>query len=94
MGRDSYQQAMEQRLRDLSLQIESVKERLGATSDGLRRELASQLNLLERRRDIVREKLDALCDEPDGTWDDLKAEFEDEWDLLVQDFEERVANLA
>lgn len=94
MGRDSYQQAMEQRLRDLSLQIESVKMRLAEASDGLREELACQLDLMERRRDIVREKLDALCDEPDGTWEDLRAEIEDEWDALIQDFEERVASLA
>ncbi|HSV28910.1 MAG TPA: hypothetical protein VLL76_05110 [Candidatus Omnitrophota bacterium] len=94
MGRDSYQQTMEQRFRDLSFQIECVKARLSESSDGLRRELAGTLSLLERRRDIMREKLDALQDEPDGTWEDLKAEVEDEWDALCQDFEERVANLA
>lgn len=94
MGRDTYQRAMEQRLRDLALQIESVKERLSNASDGLRRELACQMGLLERRRDIVREKLDALGDEPDGTWEDLRAEVEVEWDCLVQDFEEKVASLV
>lgn len=92
--RDGYQQMMEQRLRDLSLQIESVRTRLADAGEGLRRELAGQLNLLECRRDAVREKLDALYDEPDGTWDDARSEVEDEWDSLVQDFEERVANLA
>lgn len=95
MGRDSYQQAMEQRIRDLSFQIECIKNRLlESAADGLKRELAGQLDMLERRRDGVREKLDALQDEPDGTWEDLRLEVEDEWDALVQDFEERVANLA
>lgn len=97
--RDRYQRIMEQRLRDLSLQVESVRTRLadagdGLRGDGLKRELAGQLDLLERRRDAVREKLDALYDEPDGTWDDLKGEVEDEWNSLVQEFEERVARLA
>jgi hypothetical protein len=95
MVRETYQQVMDQRVRDLSLQIESVKARLLEGPDGgLKRELAVQLDLLERRRDIVREKLVALHDEPDGTWEELKAELEDDWDSLVQCFEERVSSLA
>ena len=95
MGRETYQAAMEQRLRDLSLQIDSVRSRLmDSPNDGLRLELAEQLAWMAHRRDMVREKLDALSDEPDGTWDDLRAEVEDAWDSLVQDFEERVAGLA
>jgi DNA-binding transcriptional MerR regulator len=95
MGREAYQVGMEQRLRDLSLQIDSVRSRLMDNPNGrLQAELAEQLGTLEYRRDRVREKLEALSDEPDGTWDDLKAEVEAEWDALVQDFEERVASLA
>lgn len=95
MGRDAYQTGMEQRLRDLSLQIDSVRTRLMDGGDNrLKAELAGQLEMLERRRDMVREKLDALSDEPDGTWEDLKLELEDDWDSLVQDFEERLASLA
>lgn len=95
MGREAYQAGMEQRLRDLSLQIDSVRSRLmDSPNDRLKMQLAGQLSALENRRDMVREKLDALSDEPDGTWEDLKAEVEDEWDALVQDFEERVASLA
>lgn len=95
MGREAYQAAMEQRLRDLSLQIDSVRSRLmDSPNDGLRQELAEQLAWMAHRRDLVREKLDALSDEPDGTWEDLRAEVEDAWDSLMQDFEERVAGLA
>ncbi|MBC7950529.1 MAG: hypothetical protein H7Z12_01740 [Rhodospirillaceae bacterium] len=95
MGREAYQAGMEQRVRDLSLQIDSVRSRLmDSPNERLKGQLASQLAVLENRRDAVREKLEALSDEPDGTWEDLKAEVEDEWDALVQDFEERVASLA
>lgn len=95
MGRDAYQIGMEQRLRDLSLQIDSVRTRLMEGGDNrLKVQLAGELELLERRRDSVREKLDALSDEPDGTWEDLKFEIDGEWDALVQDFEERLASLA
>jgi hypothetical protein len=95
MGREAYQVSMEQRLRDLSLQIDSVRSRLMDSPNApVRQELANQLSWLEHRRDSVREMLDALSDEPDGTWEDLKAEVEDAWDALIQDFEERVASLA
>lgn len=95
MGRLDYQTHMEQRLRDLSFQIDCVKSHLAETPDwNYRAELAGQLARLEVRRDTVREKLQALGGEPDGTWDDLRAEIEDDWDALVQDFEERVASFA
>jgi hypothetical protein len=95
MGRDIYQHYMDQRLRDLSVQIESVKARSAESQDGwVKTELAGQLAVLETRRDQIRAKLATLKHEPDGTWDDLKAEIEVEWDALVQDFEERVAKLV
>jgi hypothetical protein len=95
MGRDAYQLWMEQRLRDLSLQIDSVRARLTDGADHrLKIQLSGELERLEGRRNSVREKLDALSDEPDGTWEDLKAELEVDWDTLVQDFEERLANLV
>jgi DNA-binding transcriptional MerR regulator len=95
MGREIYQSHMEQRLRDLGFQIDSVKVRLAEShAPEVMVDLAGQLAELDERRRRVREKLDALEHEPDGTWEDLKAEIEDEWDTLVQDFEERVANLA
>lgn len=95
MGRDAYQLWMEQRLRDLSLQIDSVRTRLMDGADHrLKIQLSGELERLEGRRNAVREKLDALSEEPDGTWEDLKAELEVDWDTLVQDFEERLASLA
>ena len=62
-------------------------------------DLVGQIALLEHRRDAMREKLEALKEQsegvwPEGVWDELLLEIEDEWDTLVQDFEERVAGLA
>lgn len=95
MGRETYQRGMEQRLRDLSFRIECVRSRLfDNPTDRLKVELVGRLAILEERRDNLRVKLAALSDEPEGTWEDLKAEVEDEWDALAQDFEERVASLS
>lgn len=95
MGRDLYHHHMEQRLRDLTVQIESVKARLAESgTPSVMVELAGQIAALEARRDQVSGKLTALEHEPDGTWEELRAEIEDEWDCLAQDFEERMANLV
>ncbi len=95
MGRESYARDMQQRLRDLDVQIGSVVARLGDSPENrMKVELAGQLAMLEGRRDRLREKLDALRHEPEGLWEELRLEIDDEWDALVQDFEERVASLA
>lgn len=95
MGREAYQVGMERRLRDLSFQIDCVRAHLTESShEGLRAEMAEQLAWLEHRRDGIREMLEALSDEPDGTWEDLRAEVEDAWEALAQDFEEHFASLA
>ncbi|CAA7618844.1 hypothetical protein [Magnetospirillum sp. UT-4] len=94
MGRDAYLNGMEQGLRDLSLRIEGVRLRLLDSPDGgLKREMLHRLAMMERRRDSIRDMLDALTDEPDGTWADLKAEIDGEWDALVECFEQDVAGL-
>lgn len=94
MGRQTYLTHMEQRLRDLDFQIASVRAHLSDGGPPPGDPLAGQLSGLESRLDRVREKLDALDAEPDCTWDELRAEIETEWDMLVQDFEEGLANLA
>jgi|AGTN01.2.fsa_nt_gi hypothetical protein len=95
MGRETYHSGMEQRLHDLSFRIECVRSRLlDNPTDRLKVELAWRLAMLEERRDSLREKLAVLSGEPDGTWEELKAEVENEWDALAQDFEERVSSLS
>ncbi|MDA8231455.1 MAG: hypothetical protein M0006_08950 [Magnetospirillum sp.] len=95
MGRDDYEHRMERLVGDLGVQIASVRARLAESPDeGMKTELARELGQLDERRQSVREKLETLKDEPDGTWADLRLQIEDEWDALIQDFEEGMASLA
>jgi hypothetical protein len=95
MGREDYLNHMRQRLSDLGLQIASVRTRLADSPENrIKVDLAGQLAVLEYRRHGVREKVEALTEQPDGAWEELRLEIEDEWDTLVQDFEERIASLA
>lgn len=95
MGRGAYEEHMRQRLRDLSVLIASARSRLAEDPDGrLAAHLSGRFGQLEQGEAALREKLEALAAEPDGTWEDLRLEIEDEWDALIQDFEERLASLA
>ncbi len=90
-----YANHMEQELHNLSFQLDSVKTRLtdGLDSD-VKTRLHAVLNEMEDRRDDVAEKLAALRTAPTPDWVELKAELDQEWDMLLQDFEERIGSLA
>ncbi len=96
MGRHAYSAAMRQRLNDLDFRIQRARNRLaeGDLDADLRAGLEGELETLEARRDALADKLEGLDQEPDGTWGRLRGEWEDEWDALQQDFEERIARLS
>ncbi len=97
MDKHQEQAILTQRLRDLSLHLDSVRCRVAAMADG--RDLRHQLHRLTSHRDRLWEKLTACSDAlghdlPDQVWDQMRAELEDEWDSLAQEFEEGLASLA
>lgn len=95
MGRDAYLRHMRERLQHLGFDIERLRAKLTASeSDAVRVRLRGELEQLEMRRDELRNKLRGLQQEPEGAWSDLRAQWEEEWDALVQDFEERFARLG
>lgn len=95
MGRSDYVAHLTDNLRNLGFRIDALKAKLmGATDDRRKVDLCGEIEHLERRRDELAEKLRALRTQPESTWADFKAGFQEEWDALVQDFEERVGRLA
>lgn len=96
MGRSVYRNDLRRRVTDFEFQIQQVKNRLAdeGLSDQRRVVLAGELSLLERRHGDLVDKLDAVETEDDGTGGRLRDEWEQEWDALVQDFEERVSRLT
>jgi len=95
MGRSAFKQVMEQRLRDLGVQMASVGARLADSPEQtVREEVAARLDVLEGRRAAIGEDLAALEGEREGGCEDLRLQLEHDWDTLVQDFEEHLASLA
>lgn len=95
MGRLDYCLSMKDKTRDLAFRINSIRQRLAANPDHRSRvRLRGELEVLEMRRESILARLQVLESEPEGTWNNLRADIEQEWDGLVQDFEERVGRLA
>lgn len=96
MARDAYLASLRRKLADLDFQMARTRETLAGSdlSDRERIEVAATLAQMRQRHDELRDKLSGLAQEPDGTWTRLQAEWELEWDTLVQDFEERIGRLS
>lgn len=96
MARDAFLASLRRKLADLDFQMIRMRNTLtgGDLSEGERVGLAATLAQMQQRHDELRDKLAGLAQEPDGTWTRLKAEWELEWDTLVQDFEERIGRLS
>jgi hypothetical protein len=96
MGRGIRTDYLRRRVADFEFQITQVKNVLNdeGLSDRRRVLLAGELSLLERRHADLLDKLNAVENEDDGTGGRLRAEWEQEWDALVQDFEERISRLT
>lgn len=95
MGRSITLAAMRDKVEDLGYRIRSIGARLVEEDDlETRADLRGELAALERRRDEVERRLQGLESASDESWSRVSAEFEQEWDALVQDFEERVGSYS
>lgn len=96
MARDAYMASLRRKLADLKFQMTRSRNTLaaGELTDRERVDLAATLAQMQQRHDELQDKLAGLSQEPEGTWGRLKAEWEMEWDALVQDFEERIGRLS
>ncbi|GEM_PF-2531331 len=96
MARDAYLASLRRKLADLDFQMTRIRDTIasGELDDRDRLDLAAILTQMQHRHDDLRDKLSGLAYEPDGTWIRRKAEWELEWDMLAQDFEERIGRVG
>jgi DNA-binding transcriptional MerR regulator len=94
MGQNAYSANMRRRIQDFGIAIEGIRNKLDDETDNrIKVELLGRLSDLEVRREQLETKLRDLESQPAGAWTDFKAQFDEEWNTLVQDFEERLGGL-
>ncbi|MBF0392828.1 MAG: hypothetical protein HQL38_09120 [Alphaproteobacteria bacterium] len=95
MGSSISLATMRDKVEDLGFRIRGIRARLDDEDDMRTRvDLRGELAMLEERRDRVERRLQGLESASDDSWSRVSAEFEQEWDALVQDFEERVGSYS
>jgi hypothetical protein len=94
MASAAYLHNAEERLRELDADIEKCRQMLDESPrDRQRVKLAGRLSVLERHREELLRRLDALKSEPDTLWNNVKAQVAEEWFDLVLNVEDRIASL-
>ncbi len=82
MSKEAFRQQLRIRLREVGAEISEAESRLTGVALEARVQAAGDLALLrERQRDILA-KLDRLEHEPDGAWEALKTEIEEDLDAV------------
>lgn len=95
MSKQDFIRRIKDKLRDVDLRIAERRTALGRATDDRRKvELGGELRALESIRAQLRERLERLEAQPEETFSERRAEWQDDWLALVRDLEERVSRLA
>ena len=95
MGKAAYEIAIKRRMQDMKFAIDGVQRKLQNEVDVRRKvDLVVRLTELQRQSQEMRQKLQSLQTEPGGAWANVKAEFRQEWNGLMEDIESRVGSLS
>ena len=87
MSKTEYLSDLNRRLGELEARVKADKRRVAGGSPRERVEAAGDLALVEKRLAETRSKLARLEAEPEGAWEDFKAEMEEDLDHLERSFD-------
>jgi hypothetical protein len=87
MSKEVYRGELERRLGALDMRLEEAEEMLVSGRALTKVEAAGEIAILKDRRRALTAKLARLEREPEGTWEGLKTEIEEEFDSIVESLE-------
>jgi hypothetical protein len=84
MGKQAFEEKLQRELSALQAAIRILETRQAAEPDRDRVQDSGTRALLDRRRQVVADRLDRLLREGNCWWVNLRGEVENEWDDLVR----------
>lgn len=87
MSKSDYLTDLEHRIQSLENRMKADKQRLAGGSADDKVKAAGDLAIVESRLAETREKLARLQAEPEGAWEDFKAEIEQDIDYIEASFD-------
>jgi hypothetical protein len=82
MSKEAFRLELRARLKELGEQIAAAEARHDAGAYAARVDAAGELLLLNRRKAEILAKIERLEHEPDGPWETLKTEIEEDLDAI------------
>jgi hypothetical protein len=87
MSKEVYRDEIERRLGALDARLEEAEEMLVRGKALTKVEAAGEIAILKERRRALEAKLARLEREPEGTWERLRTEIEEDYDAVVEGLE-------
>ena len=87
MSKEVYREELERRLGALDARLDEAEEMLVRGRALTKVEAAGEIAILKDRRRALAAKLARLEREPEGTWEGLKTEIEEDYDAVVEGLE-------
>ena len=91
MSKEVYREELERRLGALDARLDEAEEMLVGGRALTKVEAAGEIAILKDRRRALAAKLARLEREPEGTWEGLKTEIEEDYDAVVEGPDPRLA---
>ena len=82
MSKDAFRQQLQVRLKEVSKEIAAAEERHHGAELADRVHAAGELAVLKQREAEILAKIEKLEHEPDGVWETLKTEIEEDLDAI------------
>lgn len=82
MSKDALRLQLQVRLKQVSKDVAEAESRLAADELSDRVHAAGDLAVLKQREAAIKAKIDRLEHEPDGLWESLKTEIEEDLDAI------------
>ena len=91
--KEEYQRALTAQMRKLDLEIDELKARAGRASDAVKAEFARDMEVLDRQKAVLAQKMEAVKTSTASGWDDVKAGANSAMDSVKQTYEKAKARI-
>ena len=91
--KEEYQRALAGQMRELDAKIAQLKAKAARASDAVKAEFSRDMEVLDRQKAVLAQKMEAVKDSSASAWSDVKAGANSAMDSVKQTYEKAKAHL-
>jgi predicted small secreted protein len=85
--KEEFQRALAAQMRELDVKIDELKAKAGRASDAVKAEFARDMEVLDRQKAVLAQKMEAVKTSSASAWNDVKAGANSAMDSVKQTYE-------